>query len=89
MECIKVEQSLHHYLDGEVGRIRRVAISRHLATCAACSSGFAFEAHLRQTIVAKAREDAPDELRDRILRAIEETPLAGEEFTAPPSFPAE
>ncbi len=88
MECIKVEQSLHHYLDGEVGRIRRVFISRHLASCASCSSGFTFEAHLRQAIVAKAREEAPPELRDRILRALEETPLSGDDFRGP-SGPAE
>jgi mycothiol system anti-sigma-R factor len=81
MDCIKVSQHLHDYLDGEVGRIRRQGIARHLDTCAACSAGFRFEAHFRQLLPGKLHEEPPGELRDRVLRALGEAPRRAEDFT--------
>lgn len=71
MDCIRVSQNVYDYLDGEVGRLRRQAIARHLETCAACSSGFQFEVQLRQTLWSKCRDEPPPELRSRILDALE------------------
>lgn len=80
MDCIKVSQNLHHYLDGEMGRFRRQAVARHLSGCAACSSGFRFEAHFRQVLPGKVRDEAPDGLRQRIIESLGAQPLRGDDF---------
>lgn len=70
MDCIKITQNLHHYLDGELGRWRRQLVQRHLETCMACSSGFEFEARFRQVLLAKCREEVPPGLQERIIAAL-------------------
>lgn len=66
MDCIAVSQKLQHYLDGELGRWAQRAMTRHLDHCAACSSGFRFQAQLRNVVASKCREDAPEGLAQRL-----------------------
>lgn len=77
MDCIRVSQNIHDYLDGEMGRVRRLAVARHLDGCAACSSGFTFEMRLRQTLSSACQEQAPAQLRRRVLDAIESAATHG------------
>lgn len=70
MDCIRVSQNLYDYLDGEVGRWRRQAISRHLDSCPACAGSVRFEVRLRQALWSACLEQPPPELRARILGAL-------------------
>ncbi len=69
-ECAEAVEVLYHYLDGELTMERRVMIQRHLDDCPPCLDAFDFEAELRMTIAHKCRERVPDELRQRVARAI-------------------
>jgi len=80
VNCIKVSQNLHHYLDGEIGRFRRQAVARHLSSCPACSSGFRFEAQFRQMLPGKVRDEAPEGLEQRILGSLGGQPFSADDF---------
>jgi mycothiol system anti-sigma-R factor len=45
---------------------KRRAIARHLHDCPPCGEAFTFEFEMRQVIVSKCSETAPQELRARI-----------------------
>lgn len=70
MDCEQAASRLHDYLDGELGRWRRIAVSRHLDACPFCSQGFRFEVALRRVLVTKCRDDVPVHLAQRVAEAL-------------------
>jgi mycothiol system anti-sigma-R factor len=71
MDCDKANGRMYHYLDGEVTVWRRWRITRHLDRCPPCASGYDFEIEFREVIATRCRETAPDEVRQRIIAALE------------------
>jgi mycothiol system anti-sigma-R factor len=70
MDCEKAIYRVYHYLDGELTVWRRWSVKRHLHKCPPCAMGYDFEVELRQVVSSKCREEAPDELRRRIVEAL-------------------
>jgi mycothiol system anti-sigma-R factor len=66
MDCEHAHLRVYEYLDGELTVWKRRAIARHLHDCPPCGEAFTFEVELRQVIVSKCTETAPQELRARI-----------------------
>ncbi|MEA3078516.1 MAG: hypothetical protein QOF60_3424 [Actinomycetota bacterium] len=69
-DCISVVQELYTFLDGELTEMRRVQITRHLEGCPDCHEVVDFHAELKMVIAAKCKEQVPDELRERIAKAL-------------------
>jgi mycothiol system anti-sigma-R factor len=72
MDCDKATYRVYGYIDGELTFYRRWSIRRHLNKCPPCAQGFDFEAELRQVVSSKCRDEVPDDLRRRIIQALEE-----------------
>lgn len=68
--CLDVHRSLTVYLDGELAPAQDAAVRAHIATCGACQAAQAFQMQLRSTVAAKAFDPMPDEVRERITRAL-------------------
>ena len=68
--CLDVHRSLSVYLDGELAPVQDAAVRSHLGACGACQSAQAFQMQLRSTVAAKAFDPMPDDVRDRITRAL-------------------
>jgi mycothiol system anti-sigma-R factor len=71
-DCVEAAKVLYEYLDGELTIERRTLIARHLDECPPCLDRFDFESELRVVIAHKCREQVPDELRQRVLKALEQ-----------------
>ena len=56
----------YQYLDGEMGRLQRWRVRRHLRRCSPCGKGFTFETSLKQRIRRDCVDDVPEELVARI-----------------------
>ena len=69
--CREALHTVYHYLDGELTPERREAIAHHLDECPPCVGAYDFEAELRKLIANHCHDQVPDELRDRIARAID------------------
>ena len=69
-DCQEAIHTLYHYLDGELTEYRRVEIRQHLDDCMPCLEAFDFEAELRIVIARKCRDDVPENLRERIHKAL-------------------
>ena len=69
--CSDVLGQLYRFLDGELDDRTRVRITAHLDDCSPCLEAFDFEADLRRVIANRCRDQVPDDLRARILGAIE------------------
>jgi len=70
MDCEEVLHRLYHFLDGEVAAADRGTIQQHLDACMACLEAFEFEAEFKVIVATKCKEQAPADLRARIVRAI-------------------
>ena len=68
--CLDVHRSLTVYLDGELAPAQDAAVRAHLATCGSCQAAQAFQMQLRSTVAAKAFDPMPDDVRERITRAL-------------------
>lgn len=68
--CIDVHRSLSVFLDGELAPSQEAAVRSHLATCGSCQAAQAFQMQLRSTLAAKAFDPMPDDVRERITRAL-------------------
>ena len=69
-KCGDAVHQLYLYLDGELTPERRALIRHHLDECPPCFEAFDFEAELRMVISHKCREQVPDQLRERVARAL-------------------
>ncbi|MFI5046942.1 MAG: mycothiol system anti-sigma-R factor [Acidimicrobiia bacterium] len=72
MDCEKATYRVYGYLDGELRFYRRWSIRRHLGKCPPCAQGFDFELEVRQVVSSKCQDECPDELRRRIVEALEQ-----------------
>lgn len=68
--CEDALHKLYHYLDGELTDDRKTAITKHLADCSPCLAAFDFEAELKAVVGRSCREQAPEDLKDKIAAAI-------------------
>ncbi len=70
--CDDALTELYRFLDGELDETVRVHIEAHLNGCSTCLEAFDFELELRKVIRNRCQDRVPDELRDKVLRAIAE-----------------
>jgi len=70
VDCTAVVAEMYTFLDGELTEARRVEIAHHLAGCPPCHEVIDFYAELKLTLSARCREQMPDQLRQRIARAL-------------------
>jgi mycothiol system anti-sigma-R factor len=70
-DCTETLQELYEYLDGELTNDKREHIEQHLNDCSPCYEAFDFEAELRMVIRKRCAETVPDQLRQRIARALD------------------
>lgn len=71
--CSEASERMYHYLDGEIGPIRRWRIKRHLRRCDPCHGGFDFETKLKDKVRDGCAEEMPRELFDRLIASLRES----------------
>ncbi|NLA36279.1 MAG: mycothiol system anti-sigma-R factor [Actinobacteria bacterium] len=69
--CSGVLNDLYTFLDGELTDESRAHVEAHLRECSPCLEAFDFEAEIRKVIANRCHDQCPDELRNKILAAIE------------------
>lgn len=72
LSCEEVIEQLFEYLDQRLGAEEITDIHRHLERCRECFSRAEFEKRLRARIVDAGETKAPDRLRMRIARVLDE-----------------
>lgn len=72
MTCEEVIEQLFDYLDRELDHEVSDRIDRHLERCRDCFSRAEFEKRLRSKVSEAVEVDAPDSLRRRIRRVVDE-----------------
>lgn len=72
MTCEEVIEQLFDYLDRELDHDVSDRIDRHLERCRDCFSRAEFEKRLRAKVSEAVEVDAPDSLRRRIRRVVDE-----------------
>ena len=71
VDCLGAVRQLWDCLDGELTEARLAAVRGHLERCAACYPHYDFERQFLDALAATRPEcAAPDELRDRVVRAL-------------------
>jgi mycothiol system anti-sigma-R factor len=78
-DCQDALHTLYNYLDGELTEERRQAIRHHLDECEPCLHAFDFEAELKVVIARSCREQLPQQLKDKIAKAISDASGSGRE----------
>ena len=71
-DCSEAIHVLYEFIDGELTVERRHEIRHHLDSCNDCLEAYDFEAELRIVISQKCRDEVPDQLRQKIARALEQ-----------------
>lgn len=73
LNCREVFTRLDDYVDRELSAAEARQVQDHLSRCANCSQEFAFETGLLTAIKDKlGRIPLPAELRDRVLRSLDQ-----------------
>lgn len=72
LSCEEVIEQLFEYLDQRLGAEKIADIHRHLERCRECFSRAEFERRLRGRIVDAGETKAPDRLRMRVARVLDE-----------------
>jgi len=71
--CAEAAARTFEWLDGELDPELEERVGQHLETCARCYPMLVFERSFREAVARVARdEQAPDELRDRIMKSLQE-----------------
>jgi len=81
--CDDAIAQIQAFLDGELDEDTVTRIERHLQECSPCLEAYDFEAELRKVIAAKAREDCPGEVRNRIMSLLERLDGGGDDAVGP------
>lgn len=76
-DCAAVVAELYQFLDGELTASKRTQIERHVGGCTDCHEVIEFHAELKLTISQKCRDEVPDHLRERIIRALSQLRMEG------------
>jgi anti-sigma factor (TIGR02949 family) len=70
--CQDAAERLFEWLDGELDEDMQGRVGTHLEACARCYPRLLFEKSFREAVTRAARdEEAPEELRARILKDLE------------------
>jgi mycothiol system anti-sigma-R factor len=69
--CREAIRDLYLYLDQELSSDQMAAVQIHLHECSPCFEAFDFEAELKMVIASRARDEAPEHLRDRLLAMLQ------------------
>jgi anti-sigma factor (TIGR02949 family) len=72
VNCEEVLKHLVAYLDRETDAHTAARIERHLAECRGCFSRAEFEKRLKAELRATASRAAPERLRERIRKLVDE-----------------
>lgn len=75
--CTEAVRQLWGYLDGALPDEDRQAIEDHLSFCRRCCGEVEFAEELRGFLARDAAEELPDEVRMRLLAALDELESAG------------
>lgn len=77
LDCGTALHDLYGYLDGEIDDERCEQIRRHIEDCSPCLEAYDFEAELRQLVARTCQCEAPESLRARVARALEDCENGG------------
>lgn len=69
--CREAIRDLYLYLDQELSADQMATVQVHLHECSPCFEAFDFEAELRMVIATRARDEAPEHLRERLLTMLQ------------------
>ncbi len=72
-DCQRSLEELYQYVDDWLDGETRSKIRQHLDSCTSCEDVYRFQATFVAMISTKCRSELPDELRRRILEALEES----------------
>jgi anti-sigma factor RsiW len=72
MNCATLERYADAFVDGEVDASARIEVERHLAECFKCRERLEFASWMKNRLRADAQTKAPQELRNRVRRALVE-----------------
>ena len=72
IRCEEVLQHLMAYLDHEIDAAMSAEIERHLQDCRGCFSRAEFERQLKERVHNAGAAEAPDRLRTRIRKLVEQ-----------------
>jgi len=70
--CLEAIESLYAYLDGELDVDSVAKVEQHLAHCRSCYSRSELERRLAERVQNAGRARAPDALKARLRRLIDE-----------------
>ena len=83
--CEDAVAEVYFYLDGELGRLKKARIKRHLKKCPPCMGAFSFESRLKSIVRERLREEPRPEVMDRLRGFLEENePGFGKQTSAGP-----
>ncbi len=69
--CDDALSDLYSFIDGELDEQKRASIEAHLNNCSPCLEAFDFESDLRKVIASRCRDRVPEDLRIRIMGALQ------------------
>lgn len=72
MNCHEFRVQIFTYMDGEVTITEHREITRHLDGCPPCTEVLAYEVRIREVVATRCCETAPDDLRARLMIALEQ-----------------
>ncbi len=72
ISCDEVIERLFDFLNQELNDETRTQIDRHLERCHDCFSRAEFERRLREKVVMSGSQQAPERLRQRVWKLINE-----------------
>jgi mycothiol system anti-sigma-R factor len=70
--CLEAIESLYAYLDGELDADSVALVEQHLAHCRSCYSRSELERRLAERVQDAGRARAPDALKTRLRRLMDE-----------------
>ena len=70
--CLETIRQLHQYLDGELDQEACAGLEEHMAHCRSCCSRAEFETALSKRILETGKGQAPDQLKKRIRKLMED-----------------
>ena len=70
MDCQEFHLQVFTYMDGELSVIEQRSVMLHIEVCPSCAQVLAYEVRIREVVAQRCCESAPEEMRDRVLRAL-------------------
>ena len=71
MNCDQSTERIYYYMDGQLTWWRRLQIRRHMKSCFPCAQSLDFEIRVRRVISLKCHDEAPEELKRRVMEALQ------------------